>query len=294
MKKVLITGIDGFTGVYLEDLLTKAGYDVYGLVYPKSIRKTHLVCNIAVLQEVVTVFQSVKPDYVIHLAGISFVPHSNVKQMYDINFFGSLNILDAMLETGVKPDKIVLVSSANVYGNPAVEVIDETVCPIPVNHYANSKLSMEFMARNYFDRLNILITRPFNYTGVGQGVQFLIPKIVSHFKDNKKEIQLGNLDVVRDLSDVRFVANVYQRLMECNATSEIVNVCSGKGISLLEIIDTMNRMAGYEIRTVVTPLFVRNNEVKTLIGSSRKLISLIGEQRTYPFEETLRWMFDAT
>jgi nucleoside-diphosphate-sugar epimerase len=293
MKKVLITGIDGFTGVYLEDLLTKSGYDVYGLVYPKSIRNTHLVCNIAVLQEVVTVFKSVKPDYIVHLAGISFVPHSNVKQMYDINFFGSLNILDALLETGVTPDKIVLASSANVYGNPSVEVIDETVCPIPVNHYANSKLAMEFMARNYFDRLNILITRPFNYTGVGQGVQFLIPKIVSHFKENKQEIELGNLDVVRDFSDVRFVAEVYQKLMECRATSELVNICSGKGVSLLEIIDAMNSMAGYEIITVKNPLFVRLNEVKTLIGSSSKLISLIGEQKKFPFEKTLRWMFDS-
>lgn len=294
MKKVLITGIDGFTGIYLEELLTKAGYDVYGLVYPKSIRKTHLACNIADRQEVVTVFQSVKPDYIIHLAGISFVPHSNVKEMYDINFFGSLNIMDALLETGVTPDKIVLASSANVYGNPVDEVIDETVCPTPVSHYANSKLAMEFMARNYFDRLNILITRPFNYTGIGQGAQFLIPKIVSHFKDGKKEIQLGNLDVVRDFSDVRFVAEVYQKLMECRATSEIVNICSGNGISLLEIIDTMNSMAGYEIKTVKNPLFVRVNEVKTLIGSNRKLISLISEQKTYPFEETLRWMFDAT
>ena len=293
MKKVLITGIDGFTGVYLEDLLTKAGYDVYGLVYPKSIRKTHLVCNIAVLQEVVTVFKSVKPDYVIHLAGISFVPHSNVKQMYDINFFGSLNILDALLETGVTPDKIVLASSSNVYGNPAVEVIDETTCPVPVSHYANSKLAMEFMARTYFDRLNILITRPFNYTGVGQGIQFLIPKIVAHFKDGKKEIELGNLDVVRDFSDVRVVAEAYQKLMECRATSEIVNICSGKGVSLLEIIATMNSMAGYEIRTVKNPLFVRINEVKSLIGSNRKIISLIGEQRTYAIEDTLKWMFDA-
>lgn len=294
MKKVLITGIDGFTGVYLEDLLNKAGYDVYGLVYPKSIRKTHLVCNIAVLQEVVTVFKSIRPDYVIHLAGISFVPHSNVKQMYDINFFGSLNILDALLETGATPDKIVLASSANVYGNPAVEVIDETVCPVPVSHYANSKLAMEFMARNYFDRLNILITRPFNYTGAGQGVKFLIPKIVAHFKESKKEIELGNLDVVRDFSDVRFVAEVYQKLMECRATSEIVNICSSKGVSLLEIIDTMNSMAGYEIKTVKNPIFVRINEVKTLIGSNSKLISLIGGQRTYSIEDTLRWMFDAT
>jgi nucleoside-diphosphate-sugar epimerase len=287
MKKVLITGIDGFTGVYLEDLLNKAGYDVYGLVYPKSVRKKHLACNITVLQEVVTVFKSVKPDYVIHLAGISFVPHSNVKQMYDINFFGSLNILDALLETGVTPDKIVLASSANVYGNPVVKVIDETICPVPVSHYANSKLAMEFMARNYFDRLNILITRPFNYTGAGQGVQFLIPKIVAHFKDGKKEIELGNLDVVRDFSDVRVVAEAYQKLLECRATSEIVNICSGKGVSLLEIIDTMNSMAGYEIRTVKNPLFVRINEVKSLIGSAKKIISLTGEQRTYAIEDTL-------
>jgi nucleoside-diphosphate-sugar epimerase len=293
MKKVLITGIDGFTGVYLEDLLTKAGYDVYGLVYPKSSRKTHLVCNIAVLQEVVTVFKSVKPDYVIHLAGISFVPHSNVKQMYDINFFGSLNILDALLETGATPDKIVLASSSNVYGNPEVKVIDETTCPVPVSHYANSKLAMEFMARTYFDRLNILITRPFNYTGIGQGIQFLIPKIVTHFKDGKKEIELGNLDVVRDFSDVRVVAETYQKLMECQATAEIVNICSGKGVSLLEIIDTMNSMAGYEIKTVKNPLFVRINEVKSLIGSTKKIKSLIGEQRTYAIKDTLRWMFDA-
>jgi nucleoside-diphosphate-sugar epimerase len=213
--------------------------------------------------------------------------------MYDINFFGSLNILDALLETSVTPDKIVLASSSNVYGNPAVEVIDETTCPVPVSHYANSKLAMEFMARTYFDRLNILITRPFNYTGVGQGVQFLIPKIVAHFKDGKKEIELGNLDVVRDFSDVRVVAEVYQKLMECRVTSEIVNICAGKGVSLLEIIDTMNSIAGYEIRTVKNPLFVRINEVKSLIGSAKKMMSLIGEQRTYAIEDTLRWMFDA-
>ena len=294
MKKVLITGIDGFTGVYLEDLLTKAGYDVYGLVYPKSSSKKHVVCNIAEKAGLTSAFLSIKPDYIIHLAGISFVPHSDLKQIYDINFFGSLNILDALLETGVTPDKIVIASSANVYGNPAVEVIDESVCPVPVNHYANSKLAMEFMTRNYFDRLNILITRPFNYTGVGQGGQFLIPKIVTHFKDRKKEIELGNLDVVRDFSDVRFVAKVYQKLMECRATSEIVNICSGTGISLLEIIDTMNAMAGYEINTVKNPLFVRMNEVKTLIGSNRKLLSLIGEQKTDHFEDTLRWMFNGT
>jgi len=292
-KKVLITGIDGFTGVYLEDLLIKAGYDVYGLAYPKSNRGKHLVCNVANLQEVVTVFQSVRPDYVVHLAGISFVPYSNVKQIYDINFFGSLNILDALLKSNLTPDKIVLASSANVYGNPAVEVIDETLCPIPVNHYATSKLAMEYMARTYFEKLNILITRPFNYTGVGQNGQFLIPKIIKHFREKQSEIELGNLDVVRDFSDVRFVALAYKKLMECTETSQIVNICSGSGISLMEIISRMNALAGYEITTKINPVFMRKNELKTLIGSNDKLISLIHERNSISFEDTLRWMFES-
>jgi GDP-6-deoxy-D-talose 4-dehydrogenase len=292
-KKVLITGIDGFTGVYLENLLIHAGYDVYGLVFPKSSKASHLLCNIADKSDVVTVLKSVQPDYIIHLAGISFVPHSDVRQIYDVNFFGTLNILDALIELDLSPDKVVLASSANVYGNSPVEMIDENVRPEPVSHYANSKLAMEFMARAYFDRLNILITRPFNYTGVGQGTQFLIPKIVAHFKERKKEIELGNLDVVRDFSDVRFISGVYKRLMECNYASEIVNVCSGKGTSLQEIIGKMSEITGHLIKAAQRLEFVRKNEVKTLIGSNRKLFSLIGDQKIYPIEETLRWMLEA-
>jgi nucleoside-diphosphate-sugar epimerase len=293
-KKVLITGVDGFTGVYLENLLNRAGYDVYGLVYPKSAKTSHLLCNIADKGHVVTVLKSLQPDYVVHLAGISFVPHSDVRQIYDVNFFGTLNILDALIELDLTPDKVVLASSANVYGNPPVEIIDENVRPEPVSHYANSKLAMEFMARAYFDRLNILITRPFNYTGVGQAGEFLIPKIVAHFRERKKEVELGNLDVVRDFSDVRFVSDIYKRLMECDYTSEIVNVCSGRGISLLEIIGKMREMTGHRITTVKNLEFVRKNEVKTLIGSTRKLISLLGDQKTYSIEETLRWMLEAS
>ncbi len=293
MKKVLITGIDGFTGVYLESLLIKEGYDVFGLVCPKSRKKAHLVCDIADKQDITRALEAVSPDYIVHLAGISFVPHSDVKQVYDINFFGTLNILDSLVELGQKPAKIVLASSANVYGNPPVEVIDENVCPAPVNHYANSKLAMEFMARTYFDRLNILITRPFNYTGVGQGRQFLIPKIISHFKERKEEIELGNLDVVRDFSDVRFVAEVYRKFMECGSSSEIVNICSGRGVSLIDVVKTMNSFAGYDMRINVNPAFARKNEVKILTGSKEKLFSFIGDQKIYSLEETLRWMLDA-
>ena len=200
-----------------------------------------------------TALNTIKPEYIIHLAGISFVPHSDVRQIYDINFFGTLNILNALLDIGPKPKKIVLASSANVYGNPPTDIIEETVCPAPINHYAISKLAMEFKARTYFDRLNILITRPFNYTGIGQGGQFLIPKIVKHFKERKQEIELGNLDVVRDFSDVRFVATVYKELMECNTSSEIVNICSGRGVSLKDILQKMSSIAQHELRTIDKP-----------------------------------------
>ena len=292
MKKVVITGIDGFTGVYLEELLLNAGYDVYGLVYPTNGKKKHIPCNIAVKGDVVSALTTIQPDYIMHLAGISFVPHQDVSQIYNINLVGTLNILDALQEIGLKPEKIVLASSANVYGNPSAGVIDETVCPVPVTHYANSKLAMEFMARTYFDRLNILITRPFNYTGVGQGGQFLVPKIVNHFREGKRSIELGNIDVIRDFSDVRSVVEVYKKLMECVASSEIVNVCSGSGISLTEIINTMNTMAGYNIAITINSNFVRKNEIAKLIGSCEKLVSLIGDVQTYSFNDTLRWMFE--
>ena len=294
MKKVLITGIDGFTGVYLEKLLIAAGYDVYGFSYPKSGRQKHLVCNITNRKELIAALNAVRPDFLIHLAGISFVPHSDVAQIYAINFLASINILDALLEVGLRPEKIILASSANIYGIPPMEMVDETLCPSPISHYAISKLNMEFMARTYFDRLNILITRPFNYSGIGQAEHFLLPKIVRHFKDRKPEIELGNTKVARDFSDVRFVAEAYKKLMESPAVSESVNICSGVSTSLIDIIGKMNEMAGYEINVAVNPAFIRENEVMTLAGSPKKLFSLIGETKLYSVEDTLRWMFETT
>lgn len=292
MKKVLITGIDGFTGVYLEPLLISAGYDVYGLAYPGRGKQKHLACNIVDRKELVAALSFVKPDFIIHLAGISFVPHCDVSQIYTVNFLGTIGILDAILESGQRPEKIILASSASVYGSSPHQVMDESLCPSPISHYAISKLNMELMAKTYFDRLNILITRPFNYSGVGQAEHFLLPKIVRHFKDRKREIELGNTNVARDFSDVRFVAEAYQKLMESPALSEVVNICGGVSTSLLDIIRTMNEMAGYEINVAVNPAFIREHEVLKLAGSPEKLFSLIGDTKLYAVENTLRWMYE--
>jgi nucleoside-diphosphate-sugar epimerase len=191
------------------------------------------------------------------------------------------------------PSRVIIASSANVYGTPDVEVLDESVCPAPVNHYANSKLAMEHTVRTWFDRFPIVITRPFNYTGRGQADRFLIPKIVNHFRERSPVIELGNLHVSRDYSDVEDVVDAYMALLESDVKSEIVNVCSGRPIALLDIIAMMNAIAGYEIEVRVNREFVRSNEVPRLIGSSAKLRSLVDLPPPRPLFDTLRRMYEA-
>jgi len=155
-----------------------------------------------------------------------------------------------------------------------------------------SKLAMEYMARLWMDKLPIVIARPFNYTGVGQTESFLLPKIVGHFRRGAEVIELGNLDVWRDFSDVRAVAQAYRRLLEVCPAGETVNVCSGKAHSLREVIAMAESVSGRSIQVQVNPAFVRASEVKTLCGDATKLRSVIGEWATPPLEDTLRWMLE--
>jgi nucleoside-diphosphate-sugar epimerase len=180
-----------------------------------------------------------------------------------------------------------------VYGNATAGVIAESQPPQPVNHYAASKLAMEHLVRTWSDRLPIVISRPFNYTGVGQQPNFLVPKIVSHFVSRAPVIELGNLDVERDFSDVRMVAHAYHGLLENDCAGETVNVCSGRPYSLRSIIDMMQEIAGYEIEVRVNPAFVRQSEVKTLVGSPDKLRAIVSDLNPVPLQQTLQWMYDA-
>jgi len=289
MKKVLITGIDSFTGHHLSSYLETSGYDVHSTSLFKSETKTYK-CDITQKNDILEVLQQVKPDFLIHLSGISFAAHGNNEDFYKVNTIGTTNILDAFIELNLHPQKIILASSATIYGNQGLEVLDESLCPKPANHYGASKYAMECLAEGYFSKLPIIISRPFNYTGKGQAENFLIPKIVSHFKESKKVIELGNLDVCREFNDVEFVCEVYKRLLECNDDSTMVNICSGRGLPLLDVIKMMNNIAGYDIQVEVNPAFVRKDEIKSLTGSEKKLIQLIGTLEQKPFEETLKSM----
>lgn len=291
-KKVLITGIDGFTGIELEQQLISNGYDVFGTVLLATPNKQHLICDIRNQEEIRNTIETVRPEYIFHLAGISFVGEQNRSLIYDVNVIGTENLLEAVLQCKIMPTKIIVASSATVYGNQNASTLDENMCPRPVNHYGYSKLIMEHLVANYFPKLNILITRPFNYTGLNQAGQFLIPKIISHFKERKQFIELGNTNVAREFNNVSDVSNLYLKLMLCDAGNTIVNLCSGTAVYLMDIIQYLNKLAGYEIKIKVNPELVRANEISILKGSTIKLRSLVSYNLEKDIQKTLAEMYN--
>jgi nucleoside-diphosphate-sugar epimerase len=298
MKTLLITGLDGFTGQYLADQARMAGYRVVGTSHhqadtSKFEDECH-VCDLTNAKEVGSLMEAVQPDAVAHLAAISFVAHGDVEAVYRTNILGTRNLLQALAGLIKKPETVLVASSANIYGNTTGGSLDECALPSPANDYAVSKLAMEYMAKLYTERLPITLVRPFNYTGVGQSDKFLLPKIVSHIRKKAPVIELGNLNVARDFSDVRTVAAYYLKLLKNPQPSgSIFNVCSGKAYTLNDILSLARSISGHDFEVQVNPAFLRANEVKILVGNKNKLDAAVGSVPDISIEETLRWMIEA-
>lgn len=294
-KKALITGINGFTGQYMAAELSTAGYDVYGLgSSPAKEIGNYFQVDILQLPQVKAVINTISPDIVIHLAAVAFVGHSDPNAFYEVNLCGTRNLLSSLAETTKKPEAVLIASSANVYGNNTFGKLNEGYQVHPANDYAVSKLAMEFMCRLYNDKLPITITRPFNYTGVGQADKFLIPKIVKHFQERQKTIELGNIDVWRDFSDVRYLVKSYLALLQSKVFGKTVNVASGKMYSLREVIHLCETLTGHSIQIKVNPSFVRENEIKELCGDIHLLNCLTDNKlQEIPLRDTLKWMLEA-
>ena len=286
--RVLIIGIDGFTGKHLSKYLENSGYEIFGTSLKKE-DKNIFKCDITNKNEIKKVLQKTNPDYIIHLAAISFVAHSNNENFYKVNAIGTQNLLESI----EKVKKVIISSSAVVYGKQNSEILNEKMCPNPSNHYGISKLAAEQIAKNYFDKFNIIITRPFNYTGPFQDESFLVPKIVKHFKEKKREIRLGNLDVIREINSIEFVCEVYKRLIEKDISNTIVNIASSRGIHLIDIVKTMEEIAGYKINIIQDERFIRKNDIKKLIGDNSLLKSLIGKVENKSLKAILKEMYHA-
>lgn len=289
-KRALITGLAGFTGKYVSCELEQAGYTVYGTGIAESGLPNYFQVDLLDKQALSELILEIQPHVVVHLAAVAFVGHGNADDFYRVNLIGSRHLLEALAVNARNLEAVLLVSSANVYGNTAQGMLSESTQPDPVNDYAVSKLAMEYMARLWQPKLPLFIVRPFNYTGIGQSEDFLLAKIVAHFRRRAPLIELGNLDVWRDFSDVRTVAQAYRRLLEVKPLGQVVNVCSGSSHSLREVIAMAENITGHKIEVRVNPDFVRANEVKHLGGNSAYLQSLIGEVAAPPLEETIRWM----
>lgn len=290
--RVLVTGLTGFTGNHLVAALEQAGYVVYGTV--RSGDPTgggRYVAELTDRAALLDVIEAVRPHHVIHLAAVSFVAHDKVGDIYQTNIVGTRNLLSALASSSVASTlgTVLLASSANIYGNSEVELIDEKQPPRPANDYAVSKAAMEQMAALWADRLPITLVRPFNYTGVGQPRQFLIPKIVDAFALRAPKLELGNLDVYRDFSDVRDVVDVYVRLLALSPRTTL-NVCSEQTHSLRDILAITSELSGHSLDIQVNPQFVRANEVRVLRGSAVRLRDLMPGWFPRPLRETLAWM----
>ncbi len=292
-RHVCITGISGFTGAHLAERLLAQGWQVSG-IGPERVDGTvdHLDVDIGDRASIASWLVRVRPTHVIHLAALSHVVGEPLP-FYQVNLLGTEALIEAIATAIPALEKLVIASSANVYGNARTLPIDEGAPVRPVNHYALSKAAVELLATKWFDRLPIVVVRPFNYTGPGQSEAFVFAKLAAAFRRRDPVIRLGNTDVARDLSDVGFVCEAYRRLLDAPARGVTFNICSGRCVSLAEAIVVLGNLTGQRPDIETDSRLVRDDEVKRLVGDPSRLFAAVGPIDIVPLHETFASMLTA-
>ncbi|MFT0892541.1 NAD-dependent epimerase/dehydratase family protein [Pseudochelatococcus sp. G4_1912] len=278
--RVLVTGEKGFTARYVSALLKSLGHETLPLA-----------ADLTSSQEVERRVSALAPDVVLHLAGISYVPQGTDAQVYAVNTVGTVTLLEALARLSKPPHRVVLASSAHVYGVQRGRLTEASPLA-PVSHYGASKLAMEHLARPYRTRFEIVIARPFNYTGAGQARHFLVPKLVEAFRTCQPVLRLGNINVARDFSDVRRIAHAYLALLTNDHVPEVLNLCSGRAIAIEGMMEMLRAQTDCMPQLIIDPDLVRANEVDVQCGDPSLMEQLLGDV-AMPFEETLRWMLSS-
>lgn len=276
--RILVTGAGGFTGRHFIQAAAAAGHE------PVPLR-----ADLRQPEAMAAEVKALQPEAVVHLAGIAFVAHADERAFYDVNLFGTLHLLEALRGCG-RLQKVLVASSANVYGNSDHSPLAETEPLAPVNHYAASKVAMEHLARARAGELPLVITRPFNYTGPGQSTQFVIAKLIDHFRRKAPTLPLGNLHVEREYNDVRLVCAAYLRLLEPTVPLDTYNVCSGRTYDLSAVLEMLHEITGHRPEVQVDPALVRPNEIRRLCGNPARLQAAVGSLPAHTLKETLSWM----
>ena len=266
IKRVWVSGAQGFTGRPLVAALTRAGMTVCASQVDCRDRRQ--------LSDEIFAFD---PEALIHLAAISQPQHQPPDELYAVNVVGTENVLNAAGQLS-NMRQIILASSATVYGAAARQysVLSETIEPQPLGHYALSKLAMEQLAYAY-EALPILVLRPFNYTGLGQSDAFLFGKVAKVLGQGLPTLELGNLDLERDFMWLEDVVNVYLSCVtQPSSLRGTFNVCSGVAQSLERLVSGMMMQVDYSVELVSAEHLRRGVEVPTLRGDAARLHNLLG------------------
>ena len=258
--KVLITGIDGFVAGYLSEYLLKNDYDVYGTTIKESYKNARikiLKMNLLDVENVNNVIKNISPDMIFHLAGQSAVGLSWQKPVLtiDVNVNGTLNLLEAVKNSNVN-SKILIVGSSDQYGiiKPENCPIKETQPQIPQSPYGISKKTQEEIGKLYVKayNMNIIFVRAFNHIGARQSENLVVPdfasKIVNIEKGANPVLKVGNLDTLRDFTDVRDIVRGYVMLLENGKIGESYNIGSGNVVKVKDILEKLVSLSNKEIK----------------------------------------------
>ncbi len=306
-QRVLITGISGFVGSHLADfLLTKKNLEVFGI--DLSTAKVDNLencfnyiklfsCDLTESISVRKLIKEIKPDKIFHLAGNAFVGDSwsDPQKTFIVNVFGELNILNALRELKIKP-WVQIACSSEEYG-----VVIKSELPVseqnelrPVSPYAVSKIAQDYLGYQFYKSygLKVLRTRTFNHIGPRQNDRFVVSNFAKQIAlietgKQKPVIEVGNLNAVRDFTDVRDIVTAYWLCTEKGVPGEIYNICSGKGHKIAEILRILASYSNAKFQIKKDPKRMRPSDIPVLIGENKKFVRRSGWKCRYSLKETL-------
>ncbi len=305
-KKALITGIAGFVGSHMAELLLAKDFEVYGFTRIRSKMehidaiKSQLHLEEADLLDSHSLYaaiERIKPDYIFHLAAQSFVPTSWVSPAVtlDVNIVGSANLFEAVRKAS--PNTVIQIAcSSEEYG-----MVYENEIPIketnplrPLSPYAVSKVAMDYLGYQYHQSYDIKIirTRGFNHTGPRRGDTFAesnFAKQIALIEKGLQEpiIRVGNLDARRDYTDVRDMVRGYLLSVDSCDPGDVYNICTGNAEKIGDVLQMLLKMSKVKVEIKEDPARMRPSDVMVLIGDNSKFVQKTGWKPEIPFEKTM-------